>query len=297
MVSFVRSLARLFRPAPSAEITAEIRAEVEALLEEEPILGRFRSGANGYVDENGARVDVELIVHEEDAGDDLVALAQFEATLPAPFVRLIAYGPVDESRFAIVRAETVDAFWLARRQPPGQGTAVRIGQLCLMASEILSDALQAAPSKLSARSIVDQIGVAPFGITLQRPLKRPGVQSGVPLHLLSPELVRGFPAVNASHQFGIASVVVELATGARAFDTESDFLTLETVRNAEPNPPLAGRDLSPGLVAVLERMLARRPEERFASAAEARDALEPFAADDALAAWIEQSLHAGKQRA
>src|SRR5436305_14530162 len=56
---------------------------------------------------------------------------------------------------------------------------------------------------------------------------------------MSPEQVRGLPLDRRSDVFSVGIVLYELLTGERLFVGESDFSTLEKVRNVEILPPSA----------------------------------------------------------
>jgi serine/threonine-protein kinase len=106
-------------------------------------------------------------------------------------------------------------------------------------------------------------------------------------HFLSPEQVRGRPSTSATHQFSVAVALLGWVSGQRPFQGDSEFDQLHAVRLVELHPPLRSRALDRDLADVLERMLAPDPGDRFATVADARAALGPFAAeDDTVAAWV-----------
>jgi serine/threonine protein kinase len=82
---------------------------------------------------------------------------------------------------------------------------------------------------------------------------------------MSPEQVRGLPLDRRSDVFALGTVLYESITGERLFQGETDFATLEKVRNVEITPP---RRIDPSIPvdveAVIMRALARDPEERYA---------------------------------
>src|SRR5690606_12983121 len=75
---------------------------------------------------------------------------------------------------------------------------------------------------------------------------------------------------------------------------ESDFSTLEKVRNADVLPPSHSiPDMPPQLEQILLKALAREPEDRWQSAGEMHEALQMFIASEKppfgtskLAAWM-----------
>ena len=94
---------------------------------------------------------------------------------------------------------------------------------------------------------------------------------------MSPEQVRGRPIDQRSDIFALAVVLYELLTLERCFQGESDFSTLEKVREVDyRRATTLNREIPPELDRILSKGLARDPEERFQSAAEFQDALQKF---------------------
>ena len=78
---------------------------------------------------------------------------------------------------------------------------------------------------------------------------------------LSPEQARGEKATPASDRYALAVVAFELLTGARPFESESP--TAEATAHVQAEVPA----VSPRLDPVLQRALAKDPEQRFPTAA------------------------------
>ncbi len=94
---------------------------------------------------------------------------------------------------------------------------------------------------------------------------------------MSPEQVRGRPIDRRSDIFSLGVVLFELLTLERCFQGESDFSTLEKVRNVDIRRPASlNRDIPPELERIVLKALSRSPEERYQSAAELQDALQKF---------------------
>ena len=91
---------------------------------------------------------------------------------------------------------------------------------------------------------------------------------------MSPEQIGGDTVDFRTDIFSFGVLAYELLSGRKPFRNENLFLLLEQIVK-EPPTPLAelAPDVSPALVAVVERALAKKPEDRFASARELRDAL------------------------
>ncbi len=91
---------------------------------------------------------------------------------------------------------------------------------------------------------------------------------------MSPEQVRGLPLDRRSDIFSLGIILFEVLTGRRLFDGESDFSTLEKVRNVEVDERLLDEaGVPPALKSVVLRALARTPEARYQWCSEMRDDL------------------------
>ena len=97
---------------------------------------------------------------------------------------------------------------------------------------------------------------------------------------MSPEQVRGQPIDRRSDIFALGVILYELLTGEKLFTGESDYSVLEKVRNAEVPP---ARNFNPGLSSGLERVLnkalAREPEQRYQWASDLQEDLMRFLVD------------------
>ena len=92
-----------------------------------------------------------------------------------------------------------------------------------------------------------------------------GLVVGTPGYM-SPEQAAGRPVDFRSDQFSVGLILYELATGRRAFERPTPVETLSAIIREDPEPLAA---LAPRLPApvrwVIERCLAKDPEERYAS--------------------------------
>ncbi|HEY8429213.1 MAG TPA: serine/threonine-protein kinase, partial [Sandaracinaceae bacterium] len=96
---------------------------------------------------------------------------------------------------------------------------------------------------------------------------------------MSPEQVRGAVIDHRSDIFAASTCLHEMLTGERLFVGESDFSTLEKVRNAEVVPPSSMvADIPPELEEILMKGLARDPDDRWQTAGEMQEALQRFIA-------------------
>jgi serine/threonine protein kinase len=100
-----------------------------------------------------------------------------------------------------------------------------------------------------------------------------GYVLGTPEYM-SPEQARGRPVDFRSDLYSLGILIYEAVTGRVPFRGDSPVSTL--MMQAEDPPPLEGpaaARIPPPLVPVLRRVLAKRPEDRFASAGELAVAL------------------------
>jgi Tol biopolymer transport system component len=93
----------------------------------------------------------------------------------------------------------------------------------------------------------------------------PGTVMGT-VGYMSPEQAAGRPVDFRSDQFSLGSMIYEMATGKRAFDRASSAETLTAIIREEPEPISAVNARAPApLRWIVERCLAKDPEDRFAS--------------------------------
>ena len=94
---------------------------------------------------------------------------------------------------------------------------------------------------------------------------------------MSPEQVRGLPIDRRSDIFSVGIVLYELLTNERLFVGESDFSTLEKVRNVEIMPPSSYNKKIPSeLERIVLKVLAKDPEDRYGNAIDLHDDLQAF---------------------
>ncbi|QRK05373.1 protein kinase [Archangium violaceum] len=94
---------------------------------------------------------------------------------------------------------------------------------------------------------------------------------------MSPEQVRGLPIDRRSDIFAVGVILYEMLTGERLFVGESDFSTLEKVRNADvPTPRQFNPNVPVGLEKVMLKALARDAEERYQWASDLQEDLMRF---------------------
>ena len=126
---------------------------------------------------------------------------------------------------------------------------------------------------------------------------RPGILKGK-FGYMSPEQVRGLPIDRRSDIFSCGIVLYELLTGERLFVGESDFSTLEKVRNVEILPPSTyNRKIPDELERIVLRRSPRIVEDRYQNAIDLHDELQAFVytagefySRKDLAAWMKKTF-------
>ena len=115
---------------------------------------------------------------------------------------------------------------------------------------------------------------------------------------MSPEQVRGLPIDRRTDIFSCGIVLYELLTGERLFVGESDFSTLEKVRNVEILPPSTyNRKIPDELERIVLKALAKDVDERYQNAIDLHDELQAFVytagefySRKDLAAWMKRTF-------
>src|SRR5947208_4582139 len=101
--------------------------------------------------------------------------------------------------------------------------------------------------------------------TLAKPETHPGVVMGT-VGYMSPEQASGEPLDFRSDQFSFGSILYEIATGRKPFQRKTAAETMSAIIREEPEPIGKVRaEVPPPLRWIVERCLAKDPEERFAS--------------------------------
>jgi eukaryotic-like serine/threonine-protein kinase len=122
-----------------------------------------------------------------------------------------------------------------------------------------------------------EVKIIDFGIT-KAAGKAGKTQAGIlkgKFGYMSPEQVRGLPLDRRSDIFAVGICLWELITGERLFVGESDFSTLEKVRNVEIVPPSRyNSELSPALERIVLKTLSKEVEDRYQSAMDLHDGLQ-----------------------
>lgn len=123
------------------------------------------------------------------------------------------------------------------------------------------------------RCLLTDFGIAKALIATGDDLTNDNIMMGTAKYL-SPELVRGKPLDGRADLYGLGLVLYECLAGRVPFIGETDADTALARLQREPTD--LGRlrpSLSPQLIKVIHKLLARNPDHRFATGAETRNAL------------------------
>ncbi len=172
---------------------------------------------------------------------------------------LVAEGPLPLRRLLPLAAQTADA--LARAHESGIVHRDMKPENLMVTREGLVKVLDFGLAKLA----LPESGEVSAMPTLAKPETHPGVVLGT-VGYMSPEQASGRRVDFRSDQFALGSILYELATGKRAFSRPTTAEALVAIIREEPEAIVA---LSPRLPVpvrwVIERCLAKDPEERYAS--------------------------------
>jgi eukaryotic-like serine/threonine-protein kinase len=121
---------------------------------------------------------------------------------------------------------------------------------------------------------------------------------------MSPEQVRGLPVDRRSDIFALGIVLYEMLTGERLFVGESDFSTLEKVRNVEIIPPSSfNSNIPEKLERIVLKALEKNVEDRYQNAIDLHDDLQmfmhsvgQFSSRKDLSAWMKRTFSDGNSQ-
>jgi serine/threonine-protein kinase len=104
----------------------------------------------------------------------------------------------------------------------------------------------------------------------------PGVVKGK-FSYLSPEAASAQPVDHRADIFAVGILLWEMFTGRRLFYGETDYQTVELVRQARiPSIAALNPEIEPELEAIVRKALAREADDRYQSAADLADALAQY---------------------
>lgn len=137
------------------------------------------------------------------------------------------------------------------------------------------------PSNILLQNGVQRVQITDFGLARAVDdvgITRTGEVTGTPQYM-SPEQAQGHPVDGRSDVFSLGSVMYAMCTGRSPFRAETSVATLRRVCDDTPRPIReVNPDIPDWLIAVIDKLLAKDPDERFRSAAEVARLLEQYLA-------------------
>ena len=133
-----------------------------------------------------------------------------------------------------------------------------------------------------------RVKVADFGVARieSSMLTQVGVRFGTPAYM-SPEQHRGLPVSARSDVFSAGVILYEFLTGVRPFNGDGYMIVQQIFLHDAAPPSAINPDIPPSIDAVTMKALAKRPEDRFATAREFAEALRAAARRESGAAGID----------
>ncbi len=244
--------------------------------------------------QGGARVAVKLL--KRDVANDPVVLARFEREAVAMqalahehIVAPLGYGKSPEGDMCLVmeavEGETLRTMLKRVKQPPLWGVLEIARQLA--AALVRAHGLGVVHRDLKPENVMvtwlgegrPWIKVLDFGMARllvggsATPLTRKGAVFGTPEYM-PPEQAMGQPVDARADQYAFGVMLFEMIAGARPFKARSPLEMLQKqIREAPPKL----RELAPStpaaIEAAVERMMAKKPDDRFPDVATAAAAL------------------------
>jgi len=133
------------------------------------------------------------------------------------------------------------------------------------------------PSNILLEQGIERALLTDFGLARaadDASLTHTGYLPGTP-HYMSPEQARGDAVDARSDLFSLGSVMYAMCTGRPPFRADTSFGVLRRITDTQPRPIReVNADIPAWLAALIEKLLAKEPTDRFASAAEIAGLLE-----------------------
>jgi WD40 repeat protein/tRNA A-37 threonylcarbamoyl transferase component Bud32 len=138
------------------------------------------------------------------------------------------------------------------------------------------------PANILLENGVQRVKLTDFGLARavdDASLTHSGLIAGTPTYM-SPEQANGEPIDHRSDLFSLGSVLYEMCTGRPAFRAPNTAAVLRRINDETPRPIRAvNPDVPEPLCRVLDRLHAKKPADRPASASEVADLLAGLLAD------------------
>ena len=228
----------------------------------------------------GRRVAVKVLLAQYTADPDFLRRFDQEARLAASLSHPNVVGIYDvgqDGQAHYIVMELVDGQTL--KEAIGRGAPMPVAEAIRIAIEVC-----AALSVAHARGLVHrdikpqnilltadgQVKVADFGIA-RRTSSTAVTQTGTVLgsvHYFSPEQARGQEATPRSDLYALGVTLFEMLTGRLPFDAENPIaVAMQHIQNSPPLPRQFNRSIPPALEAIVLKLMAKNPDERYPDAA------------------------------
>ncbi len=133
------------------------------------------------------------------------------------------------------------------------------------------------PANILLEEGVERVTITDFGLARavdDASMTCSGVIAGTPQYM-SPEQARGEPIDARSDLFSLGSVLYAMCTGRSPFRAETTYGVLHRIDNDSPTPICeVNSDVPEWLSHIIERLMAKRPDDRFESAEQVAELLE-----------------------
>ncbi len=133
------------------------------------------------------------------------------------------------------------------------------------------------PANILLADGVERVTITDFGLaraTDDASMTRSGIIAGTPQYM-SPEQARGDVVDHRSDLFSFGSMLYAMCAGHPPFRAETSYGTLQRICQTTPRPlRQTNNEIPEWLCRLIDRLLAKEPSQRFASAAVVADLLE-----------------------
>ena len=251
---------------------------IQMFIDEAKIAGQLSHANICQIYELGKIEESHFIAMEYIWGKDLLQmqsrLRKLRQKMPVPMVCFIA-------------SKVCEGLDYAHRKKDGSGRPLAIIHRDVSPQNVLV-------------SYEGEVKLIDFGIA-KAAIRSSRTQAGIlkgKFGYMSPEQVRGLPLDRRSDLFAIGTMLYESLTGERLFASDSDFSTLERVRNADvETPSRKNPKIPPELDRIVLRALAKSVDDRYQWANELQDDLHqllvklgtPYSPKQ-LASWMKEAF-------
>jgi non-specific serine/threonine protein kinase len=256
-------------------------------------LGRGGMGAvfQGYDTLLKRVVAVKLLIAaqlDEQAKNDLLAEARAVAQLNHPnIVSVFDAGESEDVPFVVM--EFMSGASLHETPPGSVEAAVRSAmQICAALQEAHQHGI--IHRDLKPENVIAAgnglVKLSDFGLahSLDESLTSESSLSGT-LAYLSPEQALGKPLDGRTDLYALGVMLYEFVTGQLPFNADDPVALIGQHLNQRPAPPVElAEDLSPELQDIILKLMAKEPQDRYDSAAQAQDALQAYLDEQQLSA-------------